>query len=189
MGGLEGAGGAGAAGGGTDPLVGKKEQDPLPFHELHGDGEGVGETVSAAAVDAGVRDQRGQFALEAIAQFAHAPRLVRHVLLGKLARLTHGDDRCGVLGARPAPALLVSADQKRTKRRAAAHEEDADALRSVQLVPGKGEHIDGGLRHVQRDLPYRLHRVGVEDGTLLLHDPGGFLDREDDAGFVVRVHE
>ncbi len=114
-------------------------------------------------------------------------------VLGQLHRPGQPDDVRHVLGAGPASALLVAADHERPEGRAAAHEEDADALGGVQLVAGEGEQIDVGQGppEVEGKLADRLRGVGVEDDRRvgLLGEARQLLDGEDHAGLVVGVHD
>ena len=78
---------------------------------------------------------------------------------------------------------------KGRKPRSLSHIEHADALRCVKLVAGEGQHVDDGFSQVDRDLPYRLHGVGVEQDAPLPGHLGSLFDGKDDSGLVVGPHE
>ena len=63
----------------------------------------------------------------------------------------------------------------------------------MQLVSGKGKqvHIGKPLHKIYGEFPHCLRRIGVEhDARIgLFGDAGQLIDREDDAGFVVCVHD
>ena len=58
---------------------------------------------------------------------------------------------------------MTSADEDGLEGGATPHEERADALRRVELVPGYGEQIDAQLVDPRRDLAHGLGGVGVEE--------------------------
>ena len=112
---------------------------------------------------------------------------------GQLQRLGQPDDVGHVFRAGPAALFLMPADQKRAASRAALDIQSADALRGVDLVAGKRQHVHV-LKfppQVDRNLADRLRRVGVKnDGRVgFLRQPREPFDRENHAGFVVGVHD
>ena len=185
---VERAGGARGAGGDADALVGEMVGDRLALDVLEAEVQRVGQTVRLVAVDAHVRAGGQDAGLEPVAHRRELRRLRLHVRGGELARLGDAHDVRHVLRARPTPALLVAAEHERLQLRAAPNEEDAHALRRMELVPGDGKHVHGRPLHVERRLSGRLHRVGVDDGPALLGDLGDLADREHRARLVVRPH-
>ena len=189
MGGFEAARGAGRAGAGADAVLVEHEQDGFAFDELKRDAGGVGQPVGRVAVDLAIGHGGQDAGFEAVAQGLHPGILLGHVLLGQGHGRSQGDDAGGVLGAGPAAAFLVAADEKRPKRRALAHVQHADALGRVELVAGQRQHVHGQLGQIDVDLAHGLDRVGVEQHALGLAQGGDLRDGENDAGFVVGVHD
>ena len=99
------------------------------------------------------------------------------------------DDAGDVLGAGAQAALVTAAVQDGLQARAALHVQRADALGAVELVAGEAEHVDAELGDVDGQRPDRLHRVGVEQGALLVRDARELGDRLDRADHVVGEHD
>src|SRR2546430_3839460 len=100
-----------------------------------------------------------------------------------------GDPR-HVFGPSPAVALMPPAEQDGPEPDAGPYPQAADALWTVKLVRRHREQVDTELIHSRRDLPGRLHRVGVEVCIAVLpshgHQVRNWLDGTD---LVVRVHD
>ncbi len=111
------------------------------------------------------------------------------VLSGTLRRLPQPDDADRILGARTEPALLFSAVDERIDDDALLHVQGADALRSVDLVPGEREEVDVQLLHVDRNPADRLRGVRMEEHAATVCDPHQVRYRLDRAGLVVCHHD
>src|ERR1700722_1679067 len=74
-------------------------------------------------------------------------------------------------------------------RIATAHVESAHAFGSVDLVPGERSDIDIVGDYVERYLAHNLHRIGVEDDTLLMAEFADFANRLKHADLVVGRHD
>src|SRR5204862_1877735 len=75
-------------------------------------------------------------------------------------------------GAKPALVPAAVEDRREPHARVrGAYVEAADALRAVELVGGEGHQVDAERVHVERLLPERLRRAGVEKNPLRLAEP------------------
>ena len=75
------------------------------------------------------------------------------------------DDEGDIFSSGAPAFFLVTAEQVRSARSAAADEEGADTLGRVQLVTGEGEHVDmlEVRSKVDLELAHGLGGVSVED--------------------------
>ena len=186
--GIERSGSARRTGRDADALVREMVGDRLALDVLEADVECVGEAVRRIAVHAHVRAGGEDAGLKLVAHRRELLRLRVHVRGRQLARLGESRDVRYVLRARAPSALLMPAEHERLQFRAAPHEEDAHALRRVELVPRDGEQVHRHLLHVQRRLAGRLHGVRMDDGAAFLGDLGDLADREHGPRLVVRPH-
>ncbi len=75
-----------------------------------------------------------------------------------------------VLGAGPAPPLVLAAVLHGDHLGALADPQARDALGTVDLVAGERQQVDAGRRHVEVELAERLHGVDVEGHAVLAGD-------------------
>ena len=59
----------------------------------------------------------------------------------------------------------------------------------MEFVSGRRQHIDVLRFHIERDMPYRLHRIGVEEHPALATDRAELFDRLDGADLVIGGHD
>ena len=116
----------------------------------------------------------------------------RHLFPASRGGSAEADDRRDVQGPRPQSLLVTAAVKDCFAPHAGvppAHVERAHALGSADLVGAKTQEINPHRLHIDRLLPERLRRVGVEENFLLLADRADLPDRMEDARLVVRVHD
>ena len=186
----------------ADPVLGKLVEDRLALDEMARNVRRVRHAFRLDPVDLHVRDPLEQFFLEVLLKEHEIAVVLK--MRTKRAFQRHGDpdDVRDVFGPAAASAFLMPADEERPDARAAPHEQKPHPLRSVKLMPRAGEEIDvpevlekqvfRALRGERdRDLRDRLRRVRVEQNFRvgLFRDAGQIGDREQNARFVIRVHD
>ena len=119
---------------------------------------------------------------------AIALRLAAQLLPRQPRRRPDAGHAGDVLGAAAAIALVLAAGHGRHQARAPADPQRAGSFRAVELVRRERQQIHAKRAHVDRDLSHRLHRVGVEEGAVLVRDRREVGDRLDRADLVVGVH-
>ena len=70
-----------------------------------------------------------------------------------------------------------------------ADEEGADALGTVELVPGKGEKIDIEIADVERDVADRLNGIRMKQDFPLPTESTDFVDWLKAANLVIGMHD
>jgi hypothetical protein len=94
-----------------------------------------------------------------------------------------------VLGAGAAAPLLLAPGHRWQEANPAPNPDRPDPLWSIELVRRDREHVDAEGLHVHRNLPRRLHGVGVDKGASRTGDLGDLGNRLHGSDLVVRVHE
>ncbi len=188
MGGLQRAGRAGRAGGRADAALVQQKDQRLALDPLEHERGAARQAVLGVARQMCARD----FLQDALRQPAAQGRELRPVLLHGFARLGQrggrADDAGDVLRPGAQAVLLPAAVQARRQRKPFSHVKAAHALRPAEFVRGEREHVDAQLLDVDRHVPDRLHRVGVEQRARLVR---GLRDRPDGhpgTDLVVRRH-
>src|SRR5215813_15331008 len=124
---------------------------------------------------------------EAVAQRAHA--IYGRKIARKLAGLAEAAREQRALGTCAAAMLVPAAVKQRLNRHAIAHEQSADRLGRIGLVPGNRQEIDAELINLGRNLADGLGGIGVKQDAAFMGDSGAILDRLDGADLVVGVHD
>ena len=106
-----------------------------------------------------------------------------------VAATCEADDRGDVEGAGADVALLAPAVQQRRALGVAAQQQRAGAHRAAELVPGHGQRVHTAGAEVDRHLPDRLDRVGVQRDADGVRDLGQRRDVADRADLVVGPHD
>src|SRR3974390_1471181 len=111
-----------------------------------------------------------------------------HLLHSDFAGLAETHDSGHVQRAGTHAALVAATVDLRGDlhtRIAAANVESANALGTVELMPGDGGHIHVVGNHVERNLADDLHGIGVKDNALLVAKLADLADGLEYADFVV----
>src|SRR5579863_1526994 len=154
--------------------------------------EVVGQPVLNRAVDKDFVKLGFETGPKAVAELGQANRLFRHFFLGDFTGRTQTDNAGDVQRAGAHAAFVATAVNdggKLNARIAAANVERADSLRSINLVRGNGQQVDVVFLHVDGNFADSLHAIGCEEDAVLLGDFADFLDRVNDANFVVGIHD
>src|SRR5262245_23327412 len=189
MGWLGGSGGARRSGRGTNPIFVEQNQNRFAIDMGKAYIRGIGEARRARAVDhrVGAGDKQGGFQLSA--QFAYLTAFLCQMGQGKLRRFSHADDSGNIFRAAAPPALLMTADEQRPEGDSAPDIERTDAFGSVKLVTRYRQKIYGARLEIETSLTRGLDRINVEEDASGFDQSADLLDREDDAGFIVGVHD
>ena len=130
--------------------------------------------------------------LQPIAKPAQIRRFGVHLFTRNLAGFAQSHDAGHIQRAGTHAALVAAAINLRCNlhaRIAPAHIQRAHALRSVNLVTGKRQHVDVVGHHVHRNFAHGLHRIGMEDHALLVADLADLANGLQHADLVVRRHD
>ena len=100
----------------------------------------------------------------------------------------HTHDSGQVLGAGALAALLCAAVNEAAEHHAPLGIQHADALGAMELVGGKGEHINFLLSHVHLDVTHSLDGIGVEQNALFPAHSANFRNGLNRADFIVGEH-
>ena len=130
-------------------------------HAAEGNVDVGAEAVLHAAVEPGARDFQKPLD-EPVAEAGHLGHLLVEVLVGFFQGHAQAHDGGQVLGAGALAALLSAAVHEVVQDHALADIQRAYALGRVELMAGKGEHVDVLLPDVDADVAHGLDRVGVE---------------------------
>ena len=137
--------------------------------------------------ESGTRSQ--QRVLQGVAERGDALGVFRQGCFRDFRSLSQADDSGDVLGAGPEAALVMTAVEELAQARAAADVEGADALWSVELVPGKREQVEFERVHIDRNFACGLYSVGVEVDVGFGRDLADFFEGLHGAEFIVGVHD
>src|SRR5437870_1831650 len=127
---------------------------------------------------------------QAIAERGQVRRVRSQIPTRNAHGLSKPDDARDVFGPGAAVALMTAPVQLRLEPDAGAHDQAADAFRTVELVRLHGQQVDAQLVDAHRDLPRRLHGVAVEVGvTARPRHRDQFTYWFDGSDLIVRVHD
>src|ERR1700694_727855 len=84
---------------------------------------------------------------------------------------------------------MAAAMENGLKPSSLSHVERAYTLRSVNLVARDSQQVASDFVDIDRDLPRRLHRVGMEVNVGLGSNLSNLRDGLHDTGLVVRQHD
>jgi hypothetical protein len=96
--------------------------------------------------------------------------------------------QCGRAAATPA-LLATTGDQWRDRCDVRRHQQGPGADRTAQLVGGNRHTVCASIGKPDIHPPGGLHRINVQQRTMLSAESGGRLDGLDRAGLVVRQHQ
>ena len=107
----------------------------------------------------------------------------------------HGDgfaqahDGGKVLGTGTAPLFLRTAVHENIRQNALFDIQGADALRRMEFVTGKGQHIHAQRLYIYRNVTDCLYRVGVEPRAVGMGNGGKLRNGLHGADLVIRQHD
>src|SRR5579863_7665869 len=154
--------------------------------------EVVGQPVLNRAVDKDFVELGFETGPKAVAELGQPNRLFRHFFLGDFTGRAETDNAGDIQRAGAHAAFVAAAIDdcgKLNARVAAPNVERADTFRAINLMCGNGQQVDVVFLHVHGNLADSLHAIGCEEDAMFLGDFADFLDRVDDANFVVGIHD
>src|SRR6185312_13694143 len=163
------------------------EDDGFRLDTPVGDVGGAGQPLGRVTVQPRVGHPGPDAVPQAVPQGRHPSPLLVHVAGADLGGLAEPDDARHVLGAGPAPALVLAAVLDGHHLRPPADPQARDALGAVDLVAGERQQVDVG--EVEIDLAERLHGVDVERHAGGVRDGADGRDGLDGADLAVGVHD
>jgi len=144
---------------------------------------------SRARVRVGIGNAREEPAFELVAESGNAGRVALERKAREFGGLAEADNARNIFRSRAEAALVVSAEEKLAKTRAALDEERADSFRGMEFVPGERKEIELERLDVDWDFTDRLHGVRVEIDVGFGGNASDFRERLDGAEFVIRMHD
>ena len=140
------------------------------------------------AVQRHIRDLRLYPPDQIIPQHPFLLRPLFHMLMRPSGCSGHPHDPGHILRAGTPASLLLPAVDKRTDSRLFPYIKKPRALRPVKFVRTGRKQVDMIFLHRQRQMPIRLHRIGVEQNTMCRRDLPDLLHRLDRPHLVVGRH-
>ena len=133
MAGIQRAGGAGGAGGGTDTFIVQKQQKGLPFDTLKTEVHIAGEPMHGISIEDGVGDL-GQAGDQLVPQRSQLGGVFVKMLARLIQRRRHSHNGRHILRTCAFAALLCAALDQRRQQDPLSRIQHADPLRTVKLV-------------------------------------------------------
>ena len=179
---------AGASGRCLDTFVIQEQKQGFTLDSLKTEVHISGKPAFRVSVQRGVRDLP-ETVDQAVAHFRQMGPVLLH-LFGRFPKgLSHRRDAGHIFRSGALSALLCPAFDQVRQAHALLREQEPDAFRAVELMPGGRQQIDIVIPDVHRDMPDCLDRVRMEEHLLLPaygSDLPYGLDRTD---LIVRVHD
>mmetsp|Transcript_20823 Transcript_20823/g.28690 ORF Transcript_20823/g.28690 Transcript_20823/m.28690 type:complete len:420 (-) Transcript_20823:258-1517(-) len=188
VGGLEGGGGAGRAGGHRHVLHGHQQR--LPLHVAEGEVEVARVPSHRVPVEHHLGDLAQDAVLQPAAEVVHPGRVVSHLLAGHAAGCAEADAEGVRERARAQAPLLAAAVHERLQAHARPppHVERADALGPVNLVAGKGHEVDLQIINIDGHLAKHLRCISVKESLVCSAHLPNLLQGLQHADLVVDGH-
>ena len=187
MAGVQRTGGAGAAGGRTDPGLIQQQQQAFALNALKAEVHVAGEPVDGIAVQGAVGNLR-ETGDKLVPQCGDLGGVFVDVIAGLLQRSGQTHDAGNVFRTGPLAPLLCAALDDVGQGDALPGIQHAGALGTVELMAGEGQHIDVLLIDIDVEMTGGLHGVGMEQDTFFPADRADLRNGQDGADLVVGVH-
>ena len=188
MAGVQRTGGAGAAGGRTDPGLIQQQQQAFALNALKAEVHVAGEPVDGIAVQGAVGNLR-ETGDKLVPQCGDLGGVFVDVIAGLLQRSGQTHDAGNVFRTGPLAPLLGAALDDVGQGDALPGIQHAGTLGTMEFMAGEGQHIDVLLLHIDVEVAGGLHGVGVEQDTLFMAHGADLGDGQDGADLVIGVHD
>jgi hypothetical protein len=157
----------------------------LAFDAGEADVAGVAHPMSPVTVHENVFDEAEKIFLESVAQRLHVTDGIVQALIAFRGGAPETRNTWDVLSSGASIVLLIPAMKERNHPTPVSGEKSARSLRSVQLVAGKREVVDGQLSEIDGHPTNGLRRINVKRDAIFLAYLTELSDRLEDACLAV----